>query len=450
MKLLKQGGRWPVMDGGLATLALFLLFVYIGVVYTRLPVSTDYLAALPLIIIFTLLIDGIKSLLEAIFVTRKFLHVPRNKINSHRELSVLIACHNGESKIAQTVHNVKMSLPGAAVYVVDDCSQDNTGKIALRAGAKVLRLGKNQGKVGALHRLLEHIKTEYVLIMDDDMLISGITMPYALLDSFDAVAFNVLPEGDSFMSKLQRYEYRKSMEIGKSFHASTGTVLCVSGAIGFFRTQRLLGQIDKHSGEFSGEDLERTLLVHAYSDSRGVTFIDHVVTTEVPQSLSMLFRQRCLGWNPGFMGNARLLAGILFSRNKPIKLKLDATYNLINIPLDILRVLSLPILIKYPLFLVVMYLLYVVIDACLYISMSRKDPIVMVLLSPFYGIFCLITRFIGAFVYLYRETTELLYWKMRSFPDSYKRAPLSLQLISSAITIFSLIIVLVFGIWLVT
>jgi len=437
------------MDGGLAVLALFLLFVYIGVVYVRLPESANYLAALPLIIVFTLLIDGVKSLLEAALVARKFLHIPRNKVSLHYGLSVLIACHNGESKIAQTVRNVKRSLPGATVYVVDDCSQDNTSRIALRAGAKVLKLGKNQGKVGALHRLLGHIKTEYVLIMDDDMLISGITMPYVLLDRFDAVAFNVLPQGDSFISKLQRYEYRKSMEIGKNYHASTGSVLCVSGAIGFFRTQRLMSQIDRHSGEFSGEDLERTLLVHSYDDSRGVTFIDHVVTTEVPQTIAMLFRQRCLGWNPGFMGNARLLAVVLFSKGKPIQLRVDAAYNLVNIPLDILRVLSLPVLVKYPIFFLIMCLLYVVIDGCLYVAMNRKDPIIMVFLAPFYGIFCLITRFIGMFVYIYREATELLYWGMRNTPDSYRRAPLSLQLVSSVFTILSLLLVLMLGLVLI-
>jgi cellulose synthase/poly-beta-1,6-N-acetylglucosamine synthase-like glycosyltransferase len=182
-----------------------------------LPRSIDYLAVLPAVIIFTILIDGIKSLTEAFLSARKILHIPREKIQGNTQLAVLIACHNGESKIAQTVKNVKASLPGSVVY--DDCSDDRTGLEALRAGAKVLKLARNRGKVGALHRLLSHIKTDFVLIM-----------PYGLLDKFDAVA-NVLPEGNSFLSRLQRYEYRKSMEIGKTYHSSTGSVLCVSGAI---------------------------------------------------------------------------------------------------------------------------------------------------------------------------------------------------------------------------
>ncbi|QQS27045.1 glycosyltransferase family 2 protein [bacterium] len=412
-----------------------------------MPSSIDYLAVLPAVIIFTILIDGIKSLTEAFLSARKILHIPREKIQGNTQLSVLIACHNGESKIAQTVKNVKASLPGSVVYVVDDCSDDRTGLEALRAGAKVLKLARNRGKVGALHRLLSHIKTDFVLIMDDDMLIDNIKIPYGLLDKFDAVAFNVLPEGNSFLSRLQRYEYRKSMEIGKTYHSSTGSVLCVSGAIGFFRTKRLIYQVDKHSGEFSGEDLERTLLIHSMDGSRGVTFVDYVVSTEVPQSIHTLFRQRCLGWNPGFMGNVVLLMRVLVSKNKPTQLRFDVFYNLVNIILDILRVLSLPILVKYPLIMITMYILYVAIDTILYIILGRKDPLWTVLIAPFYGIFCLITRFIGIFVYFYRELTELICWHMRSIPDSYKQAPLWMQFISFGGTAILLIGVLALGLW---
>jgi cellulose synthase/poly-beta-1,6-N-acetylglucosamine synthase-like glycosyltransferase len=276
------------------------------------------------------------------------------------------------------------------------------------------------------------------------MLISGINIPYSLLDLFDAVAFNVLPKGDSFISRLQRYEYRKSMEIGKNYHATTGSVLCVSGAIGFFRTKRLLEQVSRHSGEFSGEDLERTLLVHACEGSRGVTYTDSIVKTEVPQSMKMLFRQRCLGWNPGFIGNARLLFHILISKRKPLQLRIDALYNLANVPLDTLRILALPVLIKYPIFFLVMYVMYLALDILMYLVTNQKDSLLVVLISPLYGVFCLVTRFIGMLIYFYRELTELVYWRMRHIPDSYKRAPLSLQMVSSlAIICLELIVFIV-------
>jgi glycosyltransferase involved in cell wall biosynthesis len=440
----KGGSRWPVIDWWLSILLLILLFVYIYFVYVSLPNEVNYLAALPVIILLTFLIDGVKNFVEATIVYRKFFHVPVSRVHYHTNLSVLITCHNGEDKISSTVRNVKCALPGSTVYVVDDCSEDNSAHAAMRAGAKVLKLGSNRGKVGALHKLLMHIKSEYVLIMDDDMLISGINIPYSLLDLFDAVAFNVLPKGDSFISRLQRYEYRKSMEIGKNYHATTGSVLCVSGAIGFFRTKRLLEQVSRHSGEFSGEDLERTLLVHACEGSRGVTYTDSIVKTEVPQSMKMLFRQRCLGWNPGFIGNARLLFHILISKRKPLQLRIDALYNLANVPLDTLRILALPVLIKYPIFFLVMYVMYLALDILMYLVTNQKDSLLVVLISPLYGVFCLVTRFIGMLIYFYRELTELVYWRMRHIPDSYKRAPLSLQMVSSlAIICLELIVFIV-------
>ncbi len=178
--------------------------------------------------------------------------------------------------------------------------------------------------------------------------------------------------------------------------------------------------------------------------------MDHVVTTEVPQTWITLFRQRCLGWNPGFMGNVRLLASILFSRKKPIQLRFDALYNMLNIPLDVLRVISLPILFKYPLFFVLMYLLYIAIDLHLYRVMRRKDPYYTVFVAPFYGIFCMITRFIGMLIYIYREFAELLYWRMRSIPDSYKRAPLIIRLTSSVFTFGLLLAILSIGFWFIT
>jgi cellulose synthase/poly-beta-1,6-N-acetylglucosamine synthase-like glycosyltransferase len=260
-------------------------------------------------------------------------------------------------------------------------------------------------------------------------------LPYKLLNRYDGVAFQVLPKGKSFWSKLQRYEYLKSMEIGKGFHAPKGSVMCVSGAIGFFRTKRLLSQINQHSGEFSGEDLERTLLIHASLESKGVTYVSLPVLTEVPQSLREWYRQRCLGWNPGFMGNVVLLTKVLFMRKKPLRLKYDAFYNLLNIPLDILRILSLPILIKYPQYLVTMYCIYVALDVLAYIGTNRSVPSYFILLSPLYGIGSMLTRFVGMFVYMYRESIEILFFSMRAVPDSYRRAPLYMQLIGLTLSV---------------
>src|SRR5438132_133030 len=86
----------------------------------------------------------------------------------------------------------------------------------------------------------------FCALLDDDTRLGGARLPTSLItdDGFDAVAFQVLPDrrdrsgarGNGFLGHLQRYEYGKSMEIGKRFHDVTQSVSCVSGAIGLFRT----------------------------------------------------------------------------------------------------------------------------------------------------------------------------------------------------------------------
>lgn len=62
---------------------------------------------------------------------------------------VIVPARNEAERIAETV-TAALTLGGARVLVVDDGSDDATGSIALAAGARVLRLGRNRGKGAAL------------------------------------------------------------------------------------------------------------------------------------------------------------------------------------------------------------------------------------------------------------------------------------------------------------
>lgn len=61
---------------------------------------------------------------------------------------MIIPAYNEAASIAQVVAQVRHSLPGAAVCVVDDGSSDETGAIARAAGAITLRMPYNVG-IGA-------------------------------------------------------------------------------------------------------------------------------------------------------------------------------------------------------------------------------------------------------------------------------------------------------------
>src|SRR6202007_1364109 len=108
-----------------------------------------------------------------------------------------------------------------------------------------------------------------------------------------AVAFNVLPiRSETLINELQQFEYRQSMQLGKNVRAADGSIGNISGAIGLFKTADLIKQVTRHSGQFAGEDEQRTLLVHLFSEGKGITYTDTTVNTEAPATWLSLYRQR--------------------------------------------------------------------------------------------------------------------------------------------------------------
>ena len=58
----------------------------------------------------------------------------------------VIAARNEADRIEATIGALRAALPGAAIFVADDASDDGTGRIALAAGAEVISRGKPHGK----------------------------------------------------------------------------------------------------------------------------------------------------------------------------------------------------------------------------------------------------------------------------------------------------------------
>ena len=83
--------------------------------------------------------------------------------------TVLIPAFNEEAKIGQTVQ-ASQRIPGVTqIIVVDDGSTDQTGREAEKAGATVIRSGKNRGKGGALNLGLKAASGDYLLLLDADL-----------------------------------------------------------------------------------------------------------------------------------------------------------------------------------------------------------------------------------------------------------------------------------------
>jgi glycosyltransferase involved in cell wall biosynthesis len=64
------------------------------------------------------------------------------------ELAVVVAAHEEADRIAATVAALRRAFPGAAIWVGDDASRDDTSERAMLAGAQVVRRGRSHGKGG--------------------------------------------------------------------------------------------------------------------------------------------------------------------------------------------------------------------------------------------------------------------------------------------------------------
>lgn len=85
------------------------------------------------------------------------------------KVSVLIPAYNEASHIHQTVQAL-VNLPQVdEVVVIDDASRDDTAQLARRAGARVISLGENLGKGGALNRGLTEVTGDIIALLDGDI-----------------------------------------------------------------------------------------------------------------------------------------------------------------------------------------------------------------------------------------------------------------------------------------
>ena len=87
-------------------------------------------------------------------------------IAKHR-IAVIVPCYNEELTIGKVVTDFRAALPDAAVYVVDNNSNDRTAEVAFGAGATVLK-EKRQGKGEVLRGVCGQIEADYFILVDGD------------------------------------------------------------------------------------------------------------------------------------------------------------------------------------------------------------------------------------------------------------------------------------------
>ena len=84
------------------------------------------------------------------------------------QIAVIVPCRNEAASIEKVVRDFKAALPSAVVFVYDNNSDDDTGRIAREAGA-IVRKELLPGKGNVVRRMFADIEADvYVLVDGDD------------------------------------------------------------------------------------------------------------------------------------------------------------------------------------------------------------------------------------------------------------------------------------------
>lgn len=216
-------------------------------------------------------------------------------------VTVLIPAHDEEAVIAATIRSVAASAYSPfEIIVVDDGSSDATRTIAEQVAAslpnvRVLAQSSNQGKAAALNRGLAAAHSDIAVTIDADTLIAPDALAriasWFIDPEVGAVCGNVkVGNRGGWLGLAQSIDYVGGLNIDRRAQATLGCVVTVPGAMGAFRRSAVAA-----AGGFSGDTLtEDTDLTIALLRARWkIVYDDRAVAwTEVPATLSGLFRQR--------------------------------------------------------------------------------------------------------------------------------------------------------------
>jgi biofilm PGA synthesis N-glycosyltransferase PgaC len=225
-------------------------------------------------------------------------------------VTAIVPAYNESSTIAETILSLQnQTLKPAEIIVVDDCSTDGTGELALSLGVTVLRPPATTGsKAAAQTFALAKVKTEYTMAIDADTTLARNAIERlfpAFADSQVAAACgSVLPRQIKTVWERGRYvEYLFAFTFYKRVQDQYGAPLISSGCFSMYRTAALRATGGWPTRTLA-EDMDLTWTL--YKKGYAVRFVPDAVCYPLePHSYGFLKRQ-LRRWSHGFVQNVRL------------------------------------------------------------------------------------------------------------------------------------------------
>ena len=225
------------------------------------------------------------------------------KSNSKEEdVTILIPIYNNKKTIKETIESIERQKYSGNIYtiIIDDGSNDGSLELlkSLDLGYKIKLLElSHKGKASALNKALHHVKTDYTITVDSDTILHPLAVKnimHKLVNSSKKTSATagcifVKNAKESFITKLQEWDYTLGIFGVKLYQGNYNSTLVAQGAFSAYKT-KVLKQIGGWQN-CVGEDIVLTwkLLSQGYETNFSKNAI---AFTEVPVSLNKLGKQR--------------------------------------------------------------------------------------------------------------------------------------------------------------
>ncbi len=215
-----------------------------------------------------------------------------------KRFCVVVPAHNEALVIEKTLRALIAAgaTPGD-IYLVDDCSSDNTGDIAFSLGVTVLRNNPNLGKARAVSRIVEvydlYNQYEFIGLMDADTIVDPNYFTEMLKGFEDkevvvtcgrpiSVAHNWLTAHRALCYANGHYVYRKAQtKIG---------VVCIAPGCSTMYRSSIFSKLNWHAGTVA-EDMYVTIQIHHEKLGKVAYMGNARVYTQTPRTLSAYSKQ---------------------------------------------------------------------------------------------------------------------------------------------------------------
>ena len=91
--------------------------------------------------------------------------------NGLMKVSCIIPAYNEEERIGNVLKVIEKVQFVSEIIVIDDCSKDNTSKVAKKFGKVILiKHKKNQGKTSSVVEAVKIVKNDFIMMIDADLI----------------------------------------------------------------------------------------------------------------------------------------------------------------------------------------------------------------------------------------------------------------------------------------